>query len=34
MQWDDPKNMGFSTAQSTWLLFAADSVSKNVKAKQ
>jgi alpha-glucosidase len=34
MQWDDTKNAGFSTAQSTWLLVVADYVSKNVKEEQ
>jgi alpha-glucosidase len=34
MQWDDTKNAGFSTAQTTWLPVAADYITKNVKAEQ
>lgn len=34
MQWDDTKNAGFSTAQTTWLPVAADYVTKNVKTER
>jgi alpha-glucosidase len=34
MQWDDTRNAGFSTAQTTWLPVAADYVSKNVAAEK
>lgn len=34
MQWDDAKNAGFSTAESTWLPVAPDYATKNVKAEE
>ena len=34
MQWDDTKNAGFSTAQTTWLPVAADYVTKNVETEK